>query len=419
MRKITEFGKLPKLAAALVAVAVTVSGAVRAEAQTAQTVLGAAPNVEVPSAVVSGDKGAATAAGVGQPIPGQYIVTLKLGQSPRLVAALAKVTPKWIYESALIGFAAQLSDLQVAALKLLPAVAAIEQDQAIVTQAYYTQTMDSTSQPWGLDRIDQRSGRNNTYTYWSNAGRGVNAYIIDSGIATANPDFGGRARMVYDAFNGNGQDCMGHGTHVAGTVGGARYGVAKAVTLLGVRVIGCNDNFAGGSSASAIAGVDWVKRNAVKPAVANISWHVGVRSAALNTATSNLVNSGVFVSVAAGNDKLDACNDSPSSAAGTLTVAASDFNDTRATFSNWGACVDLYAPGVAIKSAHLNGGTAILEGTSMAAPHVAGVAALLKADYGDRPSTTINAWILNATTTNVIKSNVSGTPNRLLFMNGW
>lgn len=241
-------------------------------------------------------------------------------------------------------------------------------------------------------------------------GSGVRAYVIDTGIATAHADFGDRAANVYDAFGGNGQDCNGHGTHVAGTIGAAAYGVAKASSLRGVRVLDCNGS---GSTSGIIAGVDWVRQNAIKPAVANLSLGGGL-SSALNTATSNLASSGVFVAVAAGNENQDACKVSPASASGVLTVAASDKNDVRASFSNFGSCVELYAPGVNITSTWLSGGTKTISGTSMASPHVAGVAALYKS-YGDAASSTVNTWILDNSTLNVITSNVSGTPNRLLF----
>lgn len=359
----------------------------------------------------------------GKPIPGQYIVTLRMGENPRAVAAIVGAHPRWVYEHALNGFTAHLNEGQLNALRHHRAVAAIEQDQEITTDGYLTQTIDSTGQPWGIDRIDQRFGLSRTYTWWSSgaygAGYGVRAYIIDTGIATAHPDFGGRATNVYDAFGGNGQDCNGHGTHVAGTVGGKTYGIAKSVLLRGVRVLGCAGQFYNNSVGSGIAGIDWVRANAVKPAVANISWHAGFVSSALNTATTNLVNSGVFVSVAAANDNSNSCYDSPGSATGTMTVAASDANDTRASFSDFGSCVDLYAPGVQIKSTYLNGGTATLNGTSMASPHVAGVAALIKSDYGDPSSATMASMILNSTTSGPIKNNISGTPNRLLFMSGW
>jgi len=360
----------------------------------------------------------------GKPIPGQYIVTLKADENPRSVAAIAGVSPKWVYENALNGFTAQLNRGQLTALQHNRAVEAIEPDQEVTGEAYSTQVIDSTGQPWGLDRIDQRSGLSKTYSWWTSgtygSGFGVRAYVIDSGIATAHSDFGGRATNVYDAFGGNGQDCHGHGTHVAGTLGGFSHGVAKSVLLRGVRVLGCDNK---GSFGGIIAGVEYVRLNAVKPAVANIS--IGAPySAATNTAVYNLVLSGVFVAVAAGNGDangrpVDACSTSPASARGTVTVASANSYDTKASDSNYGSCVDLYAPGVSVKSDWLNGTTNTISGTSMASPHVAGVAALLKSDYGDQTSATIASWILSVVTPNAIKSNPSGTPNRLLFMSGW
>ena len=358
-----------------------------------------------------------------QPVTGQYIVTVKEGASPRAVAAIVGASPKWVYETAINGFTAELNRGQLTALEHMPAVERIEQDQQVTPDDWLLQRTDSYGQPWGLDRIDQRFGLSSTFTYWASgvygSGYGVNAYVFDTGIATWHSEFGGRARNVYDAFGGNGQDCHGHGTHVAATIGGATYGVAKRVNLLGVRIMDCSGYFRNGSVGSVVAGVDWVMRNAKKPAVANMSFHVGSVSATLNQATTNLVNSGVFVAVAAGNDNRNACYDSPSSASGTLTVAASTSSDVRWSSSNYGACVDLYAPGVDIRSASLDGASRLASGTSMASPHVAGVAAVLKSDYGDRASSTINSWILDATTSNAIYSNVSGTPNRLLYMYGW
>jgi len=261
-----------------------------------------------------------------------------------------------------------------------------------------------------------------TYTY-NHTGSTVNAYIIDTGIQTSHSEFkfcllsGGcisRAQVAYDAQGGNGQDCNGHGTHVAGTVGGNTYGVAKAARLYSVRVLDCTGH---GSYAAVIAGVDWVQQHGKRPAVANISIE-GPKYAPLNTAVKNLSNSGVFVAVAAGNDNADACTISPASVPEVYTVAASDKTDTWAAFSNWGKCVDGYAPGVGIKSAWLNSGTATKNGTSMAAPHVTGVAALYKNTYGDASQATINTWLNNNATPNMIKNNPTGTSNRLLYKAG-
>jgi subtilisin family serine protease len=355
----------------------------------------------------------------GKGIPNQYIVVLKAGGSarstgvgarpaaadPQSIAATARAKPKFVYDAALNGFAAQLTAGQLNALRQNPNVDYIEQDQVA--------TIDGTqySAPWGLDRIDQHfRPLSTTYTYKYGAAS-VYAYVIDSGIQTNHPDFNGRAVAVYDAFGGNGQDCNGHGTHVAGTLGSYTYGVAKGVKLRGVRVLNCAGS---GSYSQIIAGVNWVANYHANPAVANMSLG-GSYSAALNSAVTNMINSGVFTAVAAGNSNLNSCNFSPASAPGTLTVAATNSTDGKAAFSNYGACVDVYAPGVNIKSTWLNGGTNMISGTSMASPHVAGVAALYKATYGNVTSSTIVSWIINNSTTNVVAGNVSGTPNRLLF----
>jgi subtilisin family serine protease len=337
-------------------------------------------------------------------IKSQYIVTLKEGVDPVGLAKAKSVKTGHVYEEVLNGFSAELTPGQLKALRSDARVLTIEEDQKV------SSTATQTNAPWGLDRIDQRSGRNGTYTYNRN-GSGVTAYIIDTGIDTSHTDFGGRARNVFDAFGGNGQDCNGHGTHVAGTVGGSTYGVAKGVQLRGVRVLNCQGS---GSFSGIIAGFDWVRQNAVKPAVANASLGGGY-SSALNNAATNLANSGVHLAVAAGNENQDACNVSPASAPGAISVAASDSSDRKASFSNYGRCTHLYAPGVSITSARSGGGSTSLSGTSMASPHVSGVAALYKSAYGDASSSTVNNWLINNSTTNVISGNYSGTPNRLLF----
>jgi subtilisin family serine protease len=238
----------------------------------------------------------------------------------------------------------------------------------------------------------------------------VTAYVLDTGITPGHPDFGGRAAVAYDALGGNGVDCHGHGTHVAGTIGGATYGAAKGVQLRGVRVLGCTGS---GSTSGIINALNWLRTNAVRPAVANMSLGGG-RSTTLNNAANNLANSGVFLAVAAGNENQNACNVSPASAAAAYTTAASDRTDLRASFSNYGSCVDGYAPGVSIKSTWPANGTRTISGTSMATPHVAGVAALYKSTFGDASSSAISSWINTSATAGVIRSNRSGTPNRLV-----
>ncbi len=347
-------------------------------------------------------------------VPGQYIVVFSGPVADPASVATALVrglggTMLHVYTSAIKGFAARLPASAAGALRQNPLVASVEPDQ--VMRADVTQTMDANGDPWGLDRIDQGAlPLSGTYSYTATAA-GVHAYIIDTGIWTLHPEFGGRADDVYDALGVTGEDCNGHGTHVAGTIGAATYGVAKAVSLHGVRVLNC----AGiGLNSDVIAGVDWVTANHASPAVANMSLGGG-KSAALDQAVTNLWNSGVFLAVAAGNDNADACNASPAGASGVFTVAASEKTDAKASYSNWGTCVEAYGPGSAIKSTYLAGLTMTLSGTSMATPHVTGVAALYKAANGDQPSATVSSWIINNATTGAITGNPSGTPNRLLF----
>jgi len=338
-------------------------------------------------------------------IEGQYIVVVREGADARSVAAVAGASPRYVYTAALNGFAATLNAGQLNALQRNEDVESIEEDQ--VAQASATQS----GATWGIDRIDQRSRPlSGTYTYTTTAS-GVYAYIIDTGIYAAHSNFGGRASNVYDAFGGNGNDCNGHGTHVAGTVGSATYGVAKGARLRGVRVLDCAGS---GSFSGIIAGIDWVRVNRTNPAVANLSLGGGY-SSSLNTAVTNLANSGVFVAVAAGNENQLACNVSPASAPAVTTVASSTSSDAKSSFSNYGSCVDVYAPGSSITSTWSNGGTNTISGTSMASPHVAGVGALYKATYGNASQSTIDSWIKNNATANVITGNPTGTPNRLLY----
>ena len=346
-------------------------------------------------------------------IPGKYIVVAEDGRDPAAVARWQKARDRQVLPL-VNGFAATLDAAQVRELRASARVAYVEPDRVVTTMA--TQNMDGNGDPWGLDRIDQTSRMlSRTYSYADTArGAGVTAYIIDTGLQATHPDFGGRAANVYDAFGGNGNDCNGHGTHVAGTIGGNTWGVAKGVQLRGVRVLGCTGS---GSTSGIIAALNWLRANAQRPAVANMSLGGG-RSTTLNNAANNLANSGVFLAVAAGNENQNACNVSPASASAAYTTAASDRTDLKASFSNWGSCVDGWAPGVSIKSSWLSSGTRTISGTSMATPHVAGVGALYKSTYGDASSATVASWINTNATAGVIRSNPSGTPNRLLNKRG-
>jgi subtilisin family serine protease len=314
---------------------------------------------------------------------------------------------KHVYQNALNGFAVEMSPEDAEALSLDYRVKFVEEDGVVTADA------TQTNPPWGLDRIDQRNRPLNA-TYISNwTGSGVRAYVIDTGIRTTHTQFGGRASNVFDAFGGSGADCNGHGTHVSGTIGGSTYGVAKSVMLRGVRVLDCNGS---GSNSGVIAGVDWVTNNHINPAVANMSLGGGI-SSALDTAVNNLANSGVPIAVAAGNSNTNACNSSPARAANAITVGATTTTDARSSFSNFGTCLDLFAPGSGILSSYFSSdtATATLSGTSMASPHVAGVAALYKQFSPGASATTTRNAIVNGSTANVVTNAGTGSPNRLLY----
>ncbi len=362
---------------------------------------------------------------VENPVSGQYIVVLKdsaargpnesfwagrpVADVAQEMALLYTAELRQVYQHALKGFAVRMTREQAEALAKDPRVAYVEEDgvvQAIATQNNAT---------WGLDRIDQRDlPLSTTYTYNTTASN-VRAYIIDTGIRSTHNEFGGRVLGGYTAINdGRGyEDCNGHGTHVAGTVGGATYGVAKQVKLYAVRVLDCQGS---GTNSGVIAGVDWVTANHIKPAVANMSLGGGA-SSALDTAVTNSINAGVFYAVAAGNDNKDACNYSPARVAAAMTVGSTTSSDARSSFSNFGTCVNIFAPGSNITSAWHTSNTATntISGTSMASPHVAGVGALyLAANTSASPSTVFNALRDNATM-NKLTGIGTGSPNRLLY----
>lgn len=322
-----------------------------------------------------------------------------------------------VYKHAIKGFSAQMSEREALALAEDPRVKYVEEDGVVTISA------TQTGATWGIDRIDQRDlPLNQTYVY-NATGSGVKAYIIDTGINIAHNDFGGRAIGGHDAVDGAlpAADCNGHGTHVAGTVGGTTWGVAKAVTLVAVRVLDCQGS---GSNSGVIGGINWVTSDhaAGQPAVANMSLGGGA-SQAIDDAVNASINDGVTYAIAAGNgDALGnpqpACNYSPARVANAITVGATTSTDARSSFSNYGTCVDIFAPGSSITSAWYSSNTATntISGTSMATPHVAGVAALyLQGNTSASPATVASA-LVNNSTLNKVTNPLSGSPNRLLYM---
>ena len=357
-------------------------------------------------------------------IPQHYIVVMDTnaaapGADPR--ASIARATAlstrfgagiTHVYDSAISGFSAWMTDAQALALSDDPGVLFVEEDQVM------TASVTQNPATWGLDRIDQRNlPLNQTYQYTS-SGAGVNVYIIDTGIRRTHTQFGGRAFVGFDAI-GDGQntnDCNGHGTHVSGTVGGSTYGVAKSVRLFAVRVLSCSGS---GSNAGVIAGVNWVTTNRIRPAVANMSLGGGA-STALDNAVRNSIAAGVTYAIAAGNSNTNAANSSPARVTQAITVGASTMTDARSSFSNFGSVVDIFAPGSSITSAWRTSDTATntISGTSMATPHVAGMAArILQGNTGASPATVRDQLVAQATL-NHLSGIPTGTANRLLFRLG-
>ncbi len=352
-----------------------------------------------------------------------YVVVLSDGAVPAAVAGATRALGGDIgftYSHALQGFSVRLPAALAPALAALPGVASVSPDA--VVRASGTQ---SPTPSYGLDRTDQRAlPLSNSYTSTA-TGAGVTAYIIDTGLNLAHRDFTGRVGSGFDAVDGGTpDDCNGHGTHVSGTVGGTTYGIAKSVTLVPVRVLDCGGS---GSTSGVIAGVDWVTGNhaAGAPAVANMSLGGGTNTA-LDTAVKNAIADGVTFGVAAGNNggfvgdltgSSNACNGSPSRVPTALTVGATDASDTRASYSNSGTCLDLFAPGSSITSDWMGSPTATntISGTSMATPHVVGVAALYLAGNRSASPATVASVLTSKATAGIVKSPGTGSPNRLLF----
>ncbi|HEX6534861.1 MAG TPA: S8 family serine peptidase [Gemmatimonadaceae bacterium] len=344
--------------------------------------------------------------------PDHYIVVLKRDVADPTAAASRLMWNRrdaieHTYEYAMKGFAARLTSEQLAQLRKDPAVDRIEPDLIV-----HAQSTTETSADWGLDRIDQHSlPLNGSYVY-SGTGAGVSIYILDTGIRMSHVDFGGRAKLGYDAFGGTGSDCNGHGTHVAGEAAGTKYGVAKGATIYSVRVLGCDGSAA---LSSIIAGIDWVTAHHHSPAVANMSLGSGI-APLLDSTVKKSVNSGVVYTVAAGNSGSDACLMSPQRVSSVITVGAIDQSDTRPSWSNYGSCVDLFAPGSYIMGPdyYSNTSTASMNGTSMAAPFVAGIAALYLQQHPSASPSQVQTAIKSYATSGRLK-NLAGSANLLAY----
>jgi len=371
---------------------------------------------EAPTEVDSETQTALSAPSSARPdVAGRFIVTLKERTNPAAVAREHGVRPDYVYTHALTGFAGAISDAARQGLLRDNRVVRVEPDgiATIVTT--------QTGATWGLDRIDQRAGLNTMYNY-TNTGTGVTAYILDTGIRFSHSEFGGRAVSGFDAVDGgSADDCNGHGTHVAGTVGGANYGVAKNVSLVAVRVLNCSGS---GTWSGVIAGIDWVTAHhaAGTPAVSNMSLGGGANTS-VDNAVRNMIADGVSSAIAAGNGNQggraqDACKYTPARVSQAMTIGATDQSDRKTSWSNYGTCVDWFAPGLNITSAWYNGNTATrtISGTSMATPHTAGVAALyLEDNPGASPSAVSAALAANNTRGVVLNSKTAN--NHLLFSN--
>ncbi len=358
--------------------------------------------------------------GAANAVADSYIVTLKADEAKagsaegRALAAKYGAAIERTYTKALNGYAIEASETEAKRLAADPAVASVVQNRT------FTVTGTQQNPPsWGLDRIDQRNlPLDGSYTYPDSAGQGVTAYIIDTGVRITHTDFGGRASYGYDAIDNDNtaQDGHGHGTHVAGTVAGTLHGVAKKAKIVGVRVL---NNSGSGTTAQVVAGIDWVARNAVKPAVANMSLGGGADSA-LDTAVRNAIASGVTFAVAAGNESGNASTRSPARVTEAITVGATTSGDAKASYSNFGAVLALFAPGSSNTSAWRTSDSATntISGTSMASPHVAGAAALHLAANPTATPAQVSAALTSAATTGVVTGPGTGSPNRLLYVGG-
>ncbi|WP_345877778.1 S8 family peptidase [Shewanella algae] len=304
---------------------------------------------------------------------------------------------------------------QIQSLLKDPNIKYVEQDQRVSIEPMVEAAGDQGGATWGLDRIDQRDLPLNSNYHYDYDGSGVTAFVIDTGVRNTHNEFGGRASSGYDFIDNDNDssDCNGHGTHVAGTIGGSTYGVAKNVNIVGVRVLNCSGS---GTNSGVISGINWVKNNAQGPSVANMSLGGGA-SQALDDAVNAAVAAGISFVVAAGNDNSNACNYSPARAANAVTVGSTTSTDSRSSFSNYGTCLDIYAPGSSITSAWYNSNSATntISGTSMASPHVAGVAALYLAENPALSPTQLTNLLVSRASSGKVGDAKTGSPNELLY----